>query len=62
MLHRRLVRVIEEGNEATIVAEVEEPIRRSVDEVLRRLTQPHRPTRRAPSLPTGCPADGPGRH
>ena len=38
-LHRRLVRVIEEGDEATIVAEVEEHIRRSVDEVLRRLTQ-----------------------
>jgi DNA-binding GntR family transcriptional regulator len=37
-LHRRLVRVIEEGDEATIVAEVEEHIRRSVDEVLRRLT------------------------
>jgi DNA-binding GntR family transcriptional regulator len=62
MLHRRLVRVIEEGDEATIVAEVEEPIRRSVDEVLRRLTWPHRPTRRAPSLLPGCPADGPGRH
>jgi DNA-binding GntR family transcriptional regulator len=38
MLHRRLVRVIEEGDEATIAAEVEEHIRRSVDEVLRRLT------------------------
>ena len=38
MLHRRLVRVIEEGDEAAIVAEVEEHIRRSVDEVLRRLT------------------------
>ncbi len=37
-LHRRLVRVIEEGDEATIAAEVEEHIRRSVDEVLRRLT------------------------
>jgi DNA-binding GntR family transcriptional regulator len=37
MLHRRLVRVIEEGDEATIAAEVEEHIRRSVDEVLRRL-------------------------
>jgi DNA-binding GntR family transcriptional regulator len=38
MLHRRLVRVIEEGDEAAIAAEVEEHIRRSVDEVLRRLT------------------------
>jgi DNA-binding GntR family transcriptional regulator len=38
MLHRRLVRVIEEGDEAAIVAEVEEHIRRSVDEVCRRLT------------------------
>jgi DNA-binding GntR family transcriptional regulator len=37
MLHRRLVRVIEEGDEAVIAAEVEEHIRRSVDEVLRRL-------------------------
>jgi DNA-binding FadR family transcriptional regulator len=37
MLHRRLVRVIEEGDRATIAAEVEEHIRRSVDEVLRRL-------------------------
>jgi DNA-binding FadR family transcriptional regulator len=37
MLHRRLVRVIEEGDEAAITAEVEEHIRRSVDEVLRRL-------------------------
>jgi hypothetical protein len=46
MLHRRLVRVIEEGDEATIAAEVEEHIRHSVDEVLRRLPQPHRPTHR----------------
>jgi DNA-binding GntR family transcriptional regulator len=38
MLHRRLVRAIEEGDAATIVAEVEEHIRNSVDEVLRRLT------------------------
>ena len=38
MLHRRLVRVIEEGDEAAIVAEVEEHIRRSVDEVCRQLT------------------------
>jgi len=38
MLHRRLVRVIEEGDAATIAAEVEEHIRHSVDEVLRRLT------------------------
>jgi DNA-binding GntR family transcriptional regulator len=38
MLHRQLVRVIEEGDEAKIVTEVEEHIRRSVDEVLRRLT------------------------
>jgi DNA-binding GntR family transcriptional regulator len=37
-LHRRLIRVIEEGDEAAIVAEVEEHIRRSVDEVLRRIT------------------------
>ncbi|NEM07074.1 GntR family transcriptional regulator [Geodermatophilus normandii] len=36
-LHRRLVRVIEQGDEAAIAAEVEEHIRRSVDEVLRRL-------------------------
>ena len=36
-LHRRLVRVIEEGDEAAIIAEVKEHIRRSVDEVLRRL-------------------------
>ena len=39
VLHRRLVRVIEGGDEAAIAAEVEEHIRRSVDEVLRRLTQ-----------------------
>jgi len=38
MMHRRLVGVIEEGDEATIAAEVEEHIRHSVDEVLRRLT------------------------
>ena len=38
MLHRKLINVIEEGDEAAIVAEVEEHIRRSVDEVLRRLT------------------------
>jgi DNA-binding GntR family transcriptional regulator len=37
-MHRRLIRVIEEGDEATIAAEVEEHIRHSVDEVLRRLT------------------------
>jgi DNA-binding GntR family transcriptional regulator len=37
LLHRRLVRVIEDGDEAPIVAEVEEHIRRSLDEVLRRL-------------------------
>jgi DNA-binding FadR family transcriptional regulator len=37
-LHRRLARVIEEGDEATIVAEVEDHIRHSVDEVLRRLS------------------------
>jgi DNA-binding GntR family transcriptional regulator len=37
-LHRQLVRIIEEGDEAAIVAEVDEHIRRSVDEVLRRLT------------------------
>ena len=36
-LHRELVRVIEEGDEAAIGAEVEEHIRRSVDEVVRRL-------------------------
>jgi DNA-binding GntR family transcriptional regulator len=38
VLHRRLVHVIEEGDEAMIVAEVEEHIRTSLDEVLRRLT------------------------
>jgi DNA-binding GntR family transcriptional regulator len=38
MLHRQLISVIEEGDEAAIVAEVEEHIRRSVDEVVRRLT------------------------
>lgn len=38
MLHRQLVRVMEEGDEAAIAAEVEEHIRRSADEVLRRLT------------------------
>lgn len=38
MLHRRLIQVIEEGDEAAIVSEVEEHIRRSVDEVLRRLS------------------------
>jgi DNA-binding GntR family transcriptional regulator len=38
MLHRRLVHVIEEGDEATIAAEVEEHISNSVAEVLRRLT------------------------
>jgi DNA-binding GntR family transcriptional regulator len=37
-MHRRLVRVIEEADEATIAAEVEEHIGHSVDEVLRRLT------------------------
>ena len=37
-MHRRLVHVIEEGDEATIAAEVEEHIRHSVDEVLRRLS------------------------
>jgi DNA-binding GntR family transcriptional regulator len=37
MLHRRLVDVIEEGDEATIVAEVEMHIRNSLEEVLRRL-------------------------
>jgi DNA-binding GntR family transcriptional regulator len=37
MMHRRLVGVIEEGDEATITAEVEEHIRHSVDELLRRL-------------------------
>jgi DNA-binding GntR family transcriptional regulator len=36
-LHRRLVGVIEAGDESVIAAEVEEHIRRSVDEVLRRL-------------------------
>jgi DNA-binding GntR family transcriptional regulator len=36
-MHRRLVRVIEKGDEATIVAEVEDHIRHSVEEVLRRL-------------------------
>jgi DNA-binding GntR family transcriptional regulator len=38
MLHRQLISVIEEGDEAAIVAEVEEHIRRSVEEVVRRLT------------------------
>ena len=38
MLHRRLIRVIEEGDEGRIAAEVQEHIRTSVDEVLRRLT------------------------
>jgi DNA-binding GntR family transcriptional regulator len=38
MMHRRLVGVIEEGDEAAIAADVEEHIRHSVDEVLRRLT------------------------
>jgi DNA-binding GntR family transcriptional regulator len=38
LLHRRLVRVIGDGDEAAITAEVEEHIRRSVDEVLRRLS------------------------
>ena len=37
-LHRQLIRVIEEGDEAAIVAEVEDHIRHSVDEVLRRLS------------------------
>jgi DNA-binding GntR family transcriptional regulator len=37
-LHRRLVQVIASGDEGAIVAEVEEHIRRSTDEVLRRLT------------------------
>jgi DNA-binding GntR family transcriptional regulator len=37
MMHRRLVGVIEEGDEAAIAAELEEHIRHSVDEVLRRL-------------------------
>lgn len=36
-LHRQLVRVIEEGDEAAIAAEVEQHIRRSLDEVLQRL-------------------------
>jgi DNA-binding GntR family transcriptional regulator len=39
-LHRQLVRVIEGGDETAIAAEVEEHIRRSVDELLRRLEQP----------------------
>jgi DNA-binding GntR family transcriptional regulator len=38
MLHRQLISVIEDGDEAAIVAEVEEHIRRSVDELVRRLT------------------------
>jgi DNA-binding GntR family transcriptional regulator len=38
LLHRRLVQVIEDGDRASIVAEVEEHIRNSVDEVLRRLS------------------------
>jgi len=37
MLHRQLISVIEEGDEEAIVTEVEEHIRRSVDEVVRRL-------------------------
>jgi DNA-binding GntR family transcriptional regulator len=37
-LHRRLIHVIEGGDEAAIASEVEEHIRRSTDEVLRRLT------------------------
>jgi DNA-binding GntR family transcriptional regulator len=38
MLHRQLISVIEDGDEAAIVAEVEEHVRRSVDELVRRLT------------------------
>jgi DNA-binding GntR family transcriptional regulator len=38
ILHRQLISVIEDGDEAAIVAEVEEHIRRSVDELVRRLT------------------------
>ncbi len=37
-LHRKLIQVIEQGDEAKIVAEVEEHTRHSLDEVLRRLT------------------------
>jgi DNA-binding GntR family transcriptional regulator len=37
-LHRRLIRVIEEGDEDAIVAEVRAHIQYSVDEVVRRLT------------------------
>jgi DNA-binding GntR family transcriptional regulator len=36
-LHRRLIQVIEEGDEAAIVAEFREHIQRSVDEVIRRM-------------------------
>ena len=36
-LHQRLVQVIEAGDEATIVAEVREHIRASVDEVIQRM-------------------------
>ena len=36
-LHRRLVQVIEEGDEAVVVAEVREHIRVSVDEVIKRM-------------------------
>jgi DNA-binding GntR family transcriptional regulator len=36
-LHRRLIRVIEDGDEETIVAEVRAHIQNSVDEVVRRL-------------------------
>jgi len=38
MLHRRLVQVIEEGDEATIVSEVEQHIKNSIDELLHRLS------------------------
>ena len=36
-LHRRLVQVIEEGDEATIIAEVHAHIQVSVDELIRRM-------------------------
>jgi DNA-binding GntR family transcriptional regulator len=42
-LHRQLVRVIAEGDEAAITAEVRGHIQESLDELIRRLEQPQRP-------------------
>lgn len=52
-LHRQLVHVVEEGDASAIAMEVEEHIRRSVDEVLRRLGSADATT--PPSAPARSP-------